>query len=323
MPDTAVVDPAGVDVGVDVAGINVNERDEARRPRWLWPTLAAPGTVWMVIFFAVPFYGVMAIAGGRDNLLFARRDPIWNPLQWHTDTLSSVWQGIVNGEFGQPFLRTFEYVIAALAICFVIGYPVAYYVARYGGKRRGLLLGLLLAPFWISYLMRMLAWVNLLQDDGYVNDALRHLHIVGHPVDWLDGRPYTVVLGLVYGYVPFLILPLYAALDRIDVRLLEASRDLGVSPWRTFVHVTLPLSRQGILAGAAITALPMFGDYYTNTLLSASPRTNMIGNQIQQAVTESSTRGIGASLVIVLTVLLTVLMAYYLYSSNQAAKEVR
>ena len=93
--------------------------------------------------------------------------------------------------------------------------------------------------------MRMLAWVNLLQDDGYVNDALREPPLVSHPVDWLDGRPYTVVLGLVYGYVPFLILPLYAALDRIDVRLLEASRDLGVSPFRTFVQVTLPLSRQG------------------------------------------------------------------------------
>ena len=145
-----------------------------------------------------------------------------------------MWQGIQNGEFGQPFLRTFEYVFASIILCFIIGYPVAYYVARYGGKRRGLLLGLLLAPFWVSYLMRMLAWVNLLQDDGYVNDVLRNLHLVSRPVDWLDGRPYTVVLGLVYGYVPFLILPLYAALDRIDVRLLEASRDLGVSPWRTF-----------------------------------------------------------------------------------------
>ena len=297
--------------------------DESRRPRWLWPALALPGTAWMVVFFAVPFYGVMAIAGGRDDLLFNTRDPEWNPLKWKWDAFSAVWHGIQNGDFGQPFLRTFEYVFAAIIICFLIGYPVAYYVARYGGRRRGLLLGLLLAPFWISYLMRMLAWVNLLQDDGYVNDVLRGLHLVSRPVDWLDGRPSTVVLGLVYGYVPFLILPLYAALDRIDIRLLEASRDLGMSPFRTFVQVTLPLSRQGILAGAAITALPMFGDYYTNTLLSASPRTNMIGNQIQNAVQTNSTRGIGAALVVVLTLLLAVLMAYYLYSSNAAAKELR
>ena len=304
-------------------GRSVTEPDGSRRPRWLWPLLAAPGTVWMIVFFAVPFYGVMAIAGGRDNILFNTRDPKWNPLAWHWDAFHTVWQGIGNGTFGQPFLRTFEYVIVSILLCFIIGYPVAYYVARYGGKRRGLLLGLLLAPFWVSYLMRMLAWVNLLQDDGYVNAVLRHLHLINQPVNWLDGRPYTVILGLVYGYVPFLILPLYAALDRIDVRLLEASRDLGVTPWRTFRKVTLPLSRQGILAGAAITALPMFGDYYTNTLLSGSPRTDMIGNQIQNAVQTNSTRGIGAALVIVLTVLLTVLMFYYLYSSNAAAKELR
>jgi ABC-type spermidine/putrescine transport system permease subunit I len=277
----------------------------------------------MVVFFAVPFYGVMAVAGGRDDLLFNTRNPKWNPLDWHWDAFSTVWSGIKNGEFGKPFQNTFEYVVVAIVVCFIIGYPVAYYVARYGGKRRGLLLGLLLAPFWISYLMRMLAWVNLLQDDGYVNVVLRDLHIVSHPIAWLDGRPYTVVFGLVYGYVPFLILPLYAALDRIDIRLLEASRDLGVTPWRTFVKVTLPLSRQGMLAGAAITALPMFGDYYTNTLLSGSPKTNMIGNQIQTAVQANSTRGIGAALVIVLTLLLTVLMFYYLYSSNAAAKELR
>ena len=289
----------------------------------MWPALAAPGTIWMVVLFAVPFYGVLAIAGGRDDLLFNTRSAVWNPLHWSGDAYSAVWDGIRNGEFGKPFRNTFEYVIAAIAICFVIGYPVAYYVARYGGKRRGLLLGLLLAPFWISYLMRMLAWVNLLQDDGYINDALRRTHLVSRPVAWLDGRPSTVVLGLVYGYVPFLILPLYAALDRIDVRLLEASRDLGVSPMRTFLRVTLPLSRQGMLAGAAITALPMFGDYYTNTLLSASPRTNLIGNQIQNAVQRNSTRGIGAALVIVLTVVLTVLMAYYLYSSNAAARDLR
>ena len=245
------------------------------------------------------------------------------PAPWHWDAFDTVWQGIKDGSFGQPFLRTFEYVFVSIIVCFIIGYPVAYYVARYGGKRKGLLLGLLLAPFWISYLMRMLAWVNLLQDDGYVNDVLRHLHLVSHPVDWLDGRPYTVILGLVYGYVPFLILPLYAALDRIDVRLLEASRDLGVSPWRTFRKVTLPLSRQGMLAGAAITALPMFGDYYTNTLLSAlaedehdrQPDPERGADQLDARHRRRARDRAH--------VLLTVLMFYYLYSSNAAAKELR
>jgi spermidine/putrescine transport system permease protein len=204
----------------------------------------------------------------------------------------------------------------------MIGYPVAYYVARFGGRRKSLLLALILAPFWINYLMRMLAWINLLQDDGYVNDALRALHVVNHPVNWLNGRPASVVLGLVYGYVPFFILPLYAALDRIDIRLLEASRDLGVGPIRSFVHVTLPLSAQGALAASVITALPMFGDYYTTDLLSGSPRTSMIGNQIQFYLLNSSEKNKGAALVVVLSAMLMVLMAYYLVTTDRAARAV-
>ena len=285
--------------------------------RRLWPLLALPGTLWNLLLFAVPFYGVLALAGGHDDLLFNRRVPEWNPLRWNGDAYSAVWHGLGNGIYGDPFVRTCIYVALAMVGCFLIGYPVAYYVARYGGRHRALLLGLLLAPFWISYLMRMLAWVNLLQDDGYVNDILRVLHLSVHGVQWLDARWYTVVLGLVYGYVPFLVLPLFVALDRIDGRLLDASRDLGVGPTRTFLHVTLPLSRQGMLAAAAITALPMFGDYYTNTLLSGSPRTNMIGNQIQSAVRDASTRGIGAALVLSLTAFLLVAMAWSLRSTSR------
>ena len=125
----------------------------------------------------------------------------------------------------------------------------------------------------------MLAWINLLQDDGYVNDFLGMFGIA--PVDWLSGNSFTVVIALAYGYLPFFIIPLFATLDRIDGRLLEASRDLGVGAVRTFLHVTLPLSRMGLITAIVITALPMAGDYYTNTLVSGSPTTNMIGNQIE------------------------------------------
>ena len=169
--------------------------------------------------------------------------------------------------------------------------------------------------------MRMLAWVNLLQDDGYVNDAGALLGI--DRANWLDGRAFTVVMGLVYGYVPFLILPLYAALDRIDARLLEASRDLGMGPARTFLQVTLPMSRQGILAAGVITALPMIGDYYTADLLSGSPRTSMVGNQIEFYLFEGSQKNAGASLVIVLSVFLMVVMAYYLWSTDRTTRELR
>jgi ABC-type spermidine/putrescine transport system permease subunit I len=292
------------------------------RSSLVWPAFAFPGVAWLIALFVVPFYGVLAVAFGDVDPIFGSPIPVWNPGRWRTASFRAVLDGVFGGQYQPVFVRTLWYVGIALALCFVIGYPVAYYVARYGGRRKPLLLALILAPFWINYLMRMLAWINLLQDDGYVNDALRALHVVDHPVNWLNGRPTSVVLGLVYGYVPFFILPLYAALDRIDVRLLEASRDLGVGPVRSFVHVTLPLSAQGMLAASVITALPMFGDYYTTDLLSGSPRTTMIGNQIQFYLLNSPEKNVGASLVVVLSAMLMVLMAYYLVTTDRAARTV-
>ena len=118
----------------------------------------------------------------------------------------------------------------ASLISLLIAYPAAYFVARFAGRRKALFLILLIAPFWISYMMRMLAWIDLLQTDGYVNKVLSSLHLISQPVDWLGGLGITVVLGLVYGYIPYLILVLYAGLDRIDPALIEAGRDLGPGP---------------------------------------------------------------------------------------------
>jgi len=157
--------------------------------------------------------------------------------------------------------------------------------------------------------------VNLLDDSGYVNLVLQKLHLVGSPVLWLEGRDLTVVLGLVYGYIPYMILPLFGFLDRIDMSYLEAGKDLGASPARTFLRVTLPLSKPAILAGMVIVALPMFGDYYTNDLLSNSPKTSMIGNIINDSVGASGQGPRAAVLVLILMVLLLIPMGYYLRST--------
>jgi spermidine/putrescine transport system permease protein len=289
--------------------------------RRLWPTLAAPGVAWLLLLFLVPFYAIAAVAFGGTDPLFNAPLPEWNPLHWQFGTMSEVITRATTGDLRPVFTRTFLYVVAAMALCGLIGYPVAYYVARLA-RRRGLLLALILAPWWINYLMRMLAWVNLLQDDGYVNDALLRLHLIPNPVHWLSGNQYSVVLGLVYGYVPYFIVPLYATLDRIDGRLLEASRDLGHGMVRTFLHVTLPLSRQGLLTAAVITALPMFGDYYTNNMLSGAPTTTMVGNEIEFYLLGSSQKEVGAALVLVLSGLMLALMAYYLVSTHRASREV-
>ncbi len=291
---------------------------------WIWKALAAPGVAWLLILFLAPFYAVLSVAMGRIHPIFLSAEPEFNPYYWDPSSFLEVFRDIFGGPLAGTFLRTIAYVAVATALCILVGYPVSYFVARRAGRYRALFLLLMLAPFWINYLMRMLAWVNLLDPEGQVNSLLMTLGLLREPRNWLAGRHETVILGLVYGYIPWFILPLYAALDRIDRSVLEAARDLGASPFRAFLRVTLPLSRQGILAGTVIIMLPMFGDYYTPDLLSGSPRTRMIGNDISLFVLSStSAGGKGAALTVVLMLFVAVLMAYYLVSVARATREAR
>ncbi|HEY0934427.1 MAG TPA: ABC transporter permease, partial [Trebonia sp.] len=219
---------------------------------------------------------------------------------------------------GPIVLRTVVYTAAASLLCLLIGYPAAYFVARFSGRRKGLFLVLLIAPFWISYMMRMLAWIDLLATGGYVNKALGWFGI--SPVNWLGGHAVTVVLGLAYGYIPYLIMVLFAGLDRIEPALLEAGRDLGLGRVRTFLHVTLPLSRQPIMTGLLITVLPMLGDYYTNQLLSGAASTSMIGNLIQGQLATPGLEGQGAVLSLLLLAVLLIPMIYYVIATNREAR---
>ena len=300
-----------------------DERGVVGERRWLWPSFALPGVVWLIILFITPLYVIFAMAMGTTDPIFGDTLPVWNPLRWDYATFGEVLNELFTGQLGLVFLRTLVYVVVATALSLLIGYPVAYYVARHAGRYRVLLLLLIIAPFWINYLMRMLAWVNLLSTDGYVNQILLFFGVLDAPREWLVGKHETVVLGLVYGYVPSLILPLFAALDRIDPRVIEAARDLGASPAQAFFRITLPLSSQGVLAGCVIIMLPMFGDYYTATLLSGSPKTNMISKLIEQNINASAGGSTGAALTIVLMVFVGLLMTYYLYSVARATKEAR
>jgi ABC-type spermidine/putrescine transport system permease subunit I len=283
-----------------------------------WIALAAPGIIWLVLLFIVPFYAVLAIAMGKLDQLFESPVAVWNPLAWSSENVSRDLVG--SSAFAGPIvLRTILYVAAASLICLVIGYPAAYFVARFSGRRKGLFLVLLIAPFWISYMMRMLAWIDLLQTGGYVNKVLSWVNI--SPVNWLGGEPVTVILGLVYGYIPYLILVLFAGLDRIDPSLIEAGRDLGLGKARTFIRITLPLSRQPILTGLLITVLPMLGDYFTNQLLSGAASTSMIGNLIQGQLGTPGLEGQGAVLSLLLLLVLLIPMIYYVLATNRSARE--
>jgi ABC-type spermidine/putrescine transport system permease subunit I len=293
-------------------------RDQKRNGFWI--ALAAPGIIWLVLLFIVPFYAVLAIAMGKLDQLFESPVAVWNPLQWSSSNVIDVARDLVgSASFAGPIvIRTVLYVAIGSLLCLLIGYPAAYFVARFAGRRKGLFLILLIAPFWISYMMRMLAWVDLLQTDGYANKALGWFGI--SPVNWLGGKPATVVLGLVYGYIPYLILVLYAGLDRIDPALIEAGRDLGLGRIRTFVRITLPLSRQPILTGLLITVLPMVGDYYTNQLLSGAASTSMIGNLIQGQLGTPGLEGQGAVLSLLLLLVLLIPMIYYVIATNRSSR---
>jgi putrescine transport system permease protein len=289
--------------------------------RRYWRAFALPGVAWLVLFVVVPAYAVLAIAMGRVNFLLQPL-PAWNPATWNPGYLSQAFSGsLPGGEYWPAVRNTLVYVSVSLILCFAIGYPVAYFVARHAKRSKTILIVLLVIPFWVSYLLRMLAWIGLLSPGGYVNQILQAVGI-SHPPDWLNGNAYSVILALVYGYIPYFILPVFAGLDRIDRSQIEAARDLGATPFRAFLHVTLPLSRPSILAGSALVVLPMFGDYYTNDLISASPHTNMLGNEINLFVQGGSEKNLGASLVIVLMAILTVGMAYYLYQTARDAKRI-
>jgi len=282
--------------------------------------LAAPGVLWLLLLFIVPFYAVLAIAMGKLDRLFEVPVAVWNPLDWSSSNVINVSRDLVGGtSFAGPIvIRTVVYVAIAALLCLVIGYPAAYFVARFAGRRKALFLILLIAPFWISYMMRMLAWVDLLQSGGYANKALSWIGI--SPVNWLGGKSVTVIGGLVYGYIPYLILVLYAGLDRIDPALIEAGRDLGLGRIRTFTMITLPMSRQPILTGLLITVLPMLGDYYTNQLLSGAASTSMIGNLIQGQLGTPGLEGQGAVLSLLLLLVLLIPMIYYVIATNRSSQ---
>jgi ABC-type spermidine/putrescine transport system permease subunit I len=293
-------------------------------PRWYWPSFAAPATLFLLLFFVYPFYVVLCVAFGGVTEILREPAPAWNPATWNFSVVGFTLSNITHtdGLYHTAFLRTFAYVGLATFACLLIGYPFAYFLARHAGRWRGLFVALFFAPFWISYMLRMLAWISLLQDDGLINTTLQRVGILQAPYPWLAGKPITLIIGLTYGYVPYMVLPLFATLDRIHPSLLEAGRDLGASPGRTFWRVTFPESRQGILAGFVICALPMFGDYFTQQLLANTKGTRMIGNAVVDSLTIPIFVPRGAALILVLLVLLIAPIIYYLWSTQRAAAQV-
>ena len=279
-----------------------------RRPERLWTGLLVPGTVWMSTFFVSALILLVLLS-------FGTTDALGNP-RFGT-TLENV-RGIFEATYLRVIIRSLVYAVACAGICLLIAYPVAYVIARHGGRYKNALVALLVVPFFANYLVRMYGWQTLLSDEGVV---LQRLHSIGVPADFqvLDTTA-AVIGGLVYGYIVFMILPVYASLERMDSSLIEAGRDLYGSALRTFLTVTVPATRAGMYAGLALVFLPAMGDFISVQLLGG-PDNLMIGNLIQDKFFAGQNWPLGAALTMALMVLLLICMSAYVRQTARDSRE--
>jgi spermidine/putrescine transport system permease protein len=270
------------------------------RPRRLTPyLLLGPGLAWLALFFVAPL-------GFLGHQSLETQDPIEL-----TYTFKWAWHNYSDAitTYHTQLLRSFEYAGIATLIALLISYPLSYWIAFRGGRWKNVLLLFIVGPFFVTYLIRTLAWETILADQGFVADRLRDLHLLG-----ADGRllatSTAVVAGITYNFLPFMALPLYVSLEQIDQRLIEAAQDLYASRARAFLRVTLPLSLPGIFAGTLLTFIPAAGDFI-NAQLLGTPNQAMIGNVIQSKFLELTDYPAAAALSFILMAIILVLIGIY------------
>jgi len=269
--------------------------------------LLAPAILWLVLFFLIPFYSLLAASlfnsGGSD---------------FRGYTMVYEWSNYANviKDYWPQFLRSIGYGLIATFQCLILGYVLAYAIAFKAGRWKNLMLVLVIAPFFTSFLVRTLSWKLILSDDGFVVNTLQFLHILG-PNGHLLYTPFAVVMGLTYNFLPFMVLPLFASIDKIDYRLIEASNDLYANPVVGFFKVTFPLSLPGVISGTLLTFIPAVGDYINDQLLG-STRTRMIGNTIQSLFTEANDYPAAAALsVILMGMIVALVFAYVKFAGTE------
>ena len=262
--------------------------------------LLTPVTIWLGLFFLIPLLLILAYSFGTSN----------------------VYGGITLGFNPGNYLRVFDplyleiigrtFVIAAIntLICLALGYPLAYFIVFKGRRWRNVLILLVMVPFWTSLLIRAYAWVVILSGNGIANKALQFFGVTDEPLD-LIFTTQAVMMGMVYSYLPFMVLPLYAALEKFDTRLKEAAQDLGASRWHTFWRVTFPLSMPGVIAGSILVFIPSAGEFVIPDLLGGS-RTVMTGNLIQNQFLQARDWAFGSALSVMLAVLLLGAIMFYI-----------
>jgi putrescine transport system permease protein len=273
--------------------------------------------LWLIVFFLIPFVIVLKISLSQTAIALPPYVPVLDPAEgW--DGLKRFFGGLGLDNFAtlvsddiywRSYLKSLTVAAVSTAILLVIGYPIAYAMARAPRRLQAVLVMLVILPFWTSFLIRIYAWINILQTDGLLNRVLQAFHIVDAPVAWLASDP-AIYIGIVYSYLPFMVLPLYATLEKLDFTLLEAAADLGAPPAAAFWRVTVPLSLPGVGAGALLCFIPVIGEFVIPDLLGGSDSL-MIGQTLWTEFFSNKDWPVASAIAVVLLCLLVGPIAVY------------
>jgi putrescine transport system permease protein len=289
---------------------------------WLIPALPY---LWLIAFFLLPFLIVLKISLSQTAIAQPPYTPAldlaagWSGLRDFFRELSLATYAVLIGDdiYLFSYLKSLQIAALSTLILVLIGVPIAYGMARAPRRAQPVLLILVILPFWTSFLIRVYAWINILQRDGLLNEALRALGLIDQPVAWLASDT-AVYVGIVYSYLPFMVLPLYASFEKLDESLLEAAADLGCPRWKAFFVVTLPLVLPGVVAGALLCFIPIIGEFVIPDLLGGS-QTLMIGQTLWTEFFANRDWPVASAIAVVLLALLVVPMAFY---ENIHAREI-
>jgi putrescine transport system permease protein len=273
--------------------------------------------LWLLAFFLVPFLIVLKISLSQTAIAQPPYTPVFDPAggwaavkEFLAELSFSNYGALVSDTlYVSSYLKSLQVAVVSTAILLVIGYALAYGMARAPRRLQPLLVTLVILPFWTSFLIRVYAWINILQRDGLLNQALLALNVVDEPPVWL-ATDTAIYIGIVYSYLPFMVLPIYAALEKLDETLLEAAADLGCPPWKAFWLVTLPLSLPGVLAGALLCFIPIVGEFVIPDLLGGS-ETLMIGQTLWTEFFTNRDWPLASAVAVVLLILLVVPIVTY------------
>ncbi len=277
--------------------------------------------LWLLLFFLIPFVIVLKISFAE----YATAIPPYTDLiQWGDDALMSIKLNFGNylylvedDLYVAAYLNSARIALVSTVMCLLIGYPMAYAIARSSPANRNILLMLVILPFWTSFLLRVYAWMGILKNNGVINNLLMGLGIIDEPIVMMQ-TDFAVYLGIIYSYLPFMILPLYANLEKLDVNLLEAAADLGCKPFKAFLLITLPLSLPGIIAGSMLVFIPAVGEFVIPSLLGG-PDTLMIGRVLWDEFFNNRDWPVASAVAIAMLVFLVIpIMLFQHYQNRQA-----